>query len=156
RGGIWLGREWLRVANFGAQAGEQGDVHAGVIAREQQIRQLQAEVAADQEETARLEQLIVETRAQALEFEGRRDELQQDVNRRHHAHSQVRAHLEPTRARADETAARLERLIEDAERLAEETQQADEAVREARGRLEVAVDALQAFEAQRAELESRR
>ncbi len=156
RDGLWIGREWLRVNSETAQDGKHRDVHAGVIAREQQIRELAAQVEAAGGDVARLDRAIVEVRTRIEELERRRDEMQQAVNRGHHEHSQARAQLEALHARVDETAVRLERLVVDGDRAAEETRAAQEAVREARTRLEQALQTLAGFESRRTALESER
>ncbi len=153
REGIWIGREWLRVSSAGA---EESDAHAGVIAREQDIRVLQGEIEAAHKQATKLEEDLTAAREELAILETRREELQQEINRRHHEHSQIRAQLEALHARAGETAARIERLTADTGRLDEEIAKAEGAVREARARLGEALAALEVLDAERPGLEGER
>ncbi len=58
RNGIWLGRDWVRVAR--SEAG-----HAGVIAREQELKALHEAVTGQESRVAELEGKLAETRSAA-------------------------------------------------------------------------------------------
>jgi len=149
RDGVWIGRHWLRVSR-------DRDTHAGVIAREQEMRELRAAVDGGRETVSRIEQLLTQARDSVADGEMRRERLQSDVNRQHHEHAGLRAQVESLRARAGETAVRIERIAVEADTLESETVAADEAVKAARGRLSEALAAMEALEARRVEIETER
>jgi chromosome segregation protein len=149
RDGIWIGRHWLRVSR-------DRDTHAGVLVREQEIRDLRAEAESAQAELDRLEALLARAREDAATQERARDQLQVDVNRQHQEHASTHAQLEALRAKAGETLARLERLTAESDTLHADALAAEEAIRSARARLEQALGKMHELEAQRSALEQER
>jgi len=103
RGGIWFGRDWLRVSR--SEAG-----HAGVIAREQELRRLQAAVADHETKVADLDRTLSQTRERIAGLDARRDELHATVNRLHHDLVNVRSAHEAIRSRTQQIAERIARL----------------------------------------------
>jgi chromosome segregation protein len=109
RGGIWLGRSWIRVAR--SEAG-----HAGVIAREQELRRLKAGVTEQEDRVAGLEQKLAATRSQLSALDASRDQLHAKVNRLHHDLVNVRGAHEAIRTKAEQITERVARLtVETAE-----------------------------------------
>ncbi|HEU5468333.1 MAG TPA: chromosome segregation protein SMC [Steroidobacteraceae bacterium] len=106
RKGIWLGREWVRIAR--SEAG-----HAGVIAREQELRSLQQAVAAQESRVAEAEGDLAETRSRLAALDSRRDELHARVNSLHLDFVNVRGAHEAIRSKARQVADRLTRLVEE-------------------------------------------
>jgi chromosome segregation protein len=106
RNGIWLGREWVRVAR--SEAG-----HAGVIAREQALKALRKAVAAREDRVAELDAGLIETRSRLVALEASRDELHARVNQLHHDLVNVRGAHEAIRSKAQQVADRIARLIEE-------------------------------------------
>ena len=106
RNGIWLGREWVRVAR--SEAG-----HAGVIAREQALKALRKAVAAREGRVAELDAGLIETRSRLVALEASRDELHARVNQLHHDLVNVRGAHEAIRSKAQQMAERIARLIEE-------------------------------------------
>jgi chromosome segregation protein len=92
RDGIWLGVDWLRVSR-------DADAHAGVIEREENLRDIRAQVAMLAEDVKQLEQRLQVTRDRARDHEDRRDRLQADVNRLHREHVDRKAQHEAAQSR---------------------------------------------------------
>jgi chromosome segregation protein len=103
RSGVWLGREWIRVAR--SEAG-----HAGVIAREQALRSLKKAVGGHEKRVSGLEAGVADTRRRLAALEGERDELHARVNRLHHDLVNVRGAHEAIRSKAQQVGERVARL----------------------------------------------
>ena len=106
RDGIWLGRSWVRVAR--SEAG-----HAGVIAREKELRRLQDKVAGEEQVVAQLESALAATRSRLSELDASRDELHARVNQLHHDLLNVQGAHEAIRSRARQVSELLARLAEE-------------------------------------------
>ncbi len=149
REGIWLGRDWLRISR-------EQDSHAGVIEREESLRDLRSRVsrlAADLEQS---ELRLNGMRDRVRDMEDERERSQSEVNRLHREHLDRRAALETAQARTQDSARRKAQLDTELEDLQGELQRTELDVRAARGRLEQAIEALTALEPQRAHLEAQR
>ena len=149
RDGIWIGRDWLRVAR-------DHDVHQGVIEREESLREIRGQVAALAEALRASEQAHADARERIREHEDRRERLQGEVNRLHREHVDRRSARDTARARAQDAARRLAILQTALEDVRTEIDRIDVDLRAARARMESAIDALAALEPARAELEARR
>ena len=106
RNGIWLGREWVRVAR--SEAG-----HAGVIEREQELRRLQKAVSEHESRTSGLESKLADTRSKLEALDASRDELHAKVNRLHHDLVNVRGAHEAIRSKTQQIAERVARLADE-------------------------------------------
>ena len=149
RDGVWIGRHWLRVSR-------DRDAHAGVLEREQELRALKTEVKSAETQLAEREQALSAAREQIKSLDGAREETQAEVNRSHRQFVELRGQHDSLRARAQQNTERLERLAHEAEELAREIRTAETEGREARGRLAVAIEAMQTAEERRPSLESER
>jgi chromosome segregation protein len=103
RSGLWLGREWVRVARSEAS-------HAGVLAREQALRSLQQAVAGHEARVTELDAGLADSRARLAAIEAERDELHARVNRLHHDLVNVRGAHEAIRSKAQQIAERVARV----------------------------------------------
>ena len=149
RDGVWIGRDWLRVSR-------DQDAHAGVLEREQEIRQRRDEVRAAELALEARDRELAEARERIKAVDAARDEAQEAANRLHRARVEVHGQLESLRARSAQTAARIARLTTEATELATEIAAAEEETRAARQRLSVALESMQACEDRRPELEAER
>jgi len=95
RNGIWLGREWVRVAR--SEAG-----HAGVIEREQALKALRKTVTRCESRVAELEAGLMESRSRLVALDASRDKLHARVNQLHHDLVNVRGAHEALSALKDE------------------------------------------------------
>jgi chromosome segregation protein len=149
RDGIWLGSDWLRLSR-------DADPHAGVIQREESLREIRARVTGLADEVKDLERRLELTRESVRDHEDRRDRLQADVNRLHREHVDRRAELDSAQARSADAAQRLAQLETGLADIRGELERAETDLRAARGRMETAIDRLAALEPQRVVLEQER
>ncbi len=149
RDGVWLGEHWLRVSR-----GE--DPHAGVIEREKELRAMREALAAADTRQGDSQAELERARAQIKELDGARDGAQSAVNRLHRGHVEAQGAHDSLRARADQAAERLLRLAHEAEELAAEIGAAEDETRQARARLEAAVEVMRGLEDRRPGLEEER
>jgi len=149
RDGIWIGRDWLRLSR-------DLDPHAGVIEREESLREIRAQVTRLAAELQQLEQQREGTRERVREREDERERMQSEVNRLHREHLEQHAALEAANARTGDIARRRTQLETALIDLTAELQRTESDLRAARGRLQAAIDALAALEPKRAELEQQR
>jgi chromosome segregation protein len=149
RDGIWLGGDWLRLAR-------DRDPHTGVIEREENLREIRAQVNRMAGEIATLEADLGGSRERVRSLEDQRDDLQGDVNRLHREHLNRRSELDSATARTAELARRAAHLETELADVHAELTRTETDLRAARGRMETAIDALAALEPQRLELEAER
>jgi chromosome segregation protein len=149
REGIWLGRDWLRLSR-------DHDPHAGVIEREESLREIRASAGLLAAELEALEHRLNVTRDGVREREDERERVQAQVNRLHREHVDGRAALDAAVARAQEALRRAEQLETGLADVVAELQRTDAEMRSARGRMETAIDALAGLEPKRLELERER
>jgi chromosome segregation protein len=149
RDGIWLGHDWLRVSR-------DADAHAGVIEREETLREISVQVRSLESEVKELEMRLENTREKVREHEDRRERFQTDVNRLHRDHVDRRAALSSAQARTDDAARRLEQLESELADVGVELARSETELRASRARMETAIDALAGLEPQRMDLEQDR
>jgi chromosome segregation protein len=149
RDGVWIGRDWLRVSR-------DQDVHAGVIAREQEMRDLRASLQSIEGRHESLEAESQEVRARLVDLESQRDSAQQERNRLHRSHSELKAQLSGLQMRVEQSRDRLQKLQAEISEFATELTRADEEISVARARLQEGLDEMEQREIERAELEQRR
>jgi len=149
RDGIWIGRDWLRVAR-------DRDVHAGVLVREHDLRRLRAAVADGERRVHEQERAVAELRERIAGLDRRREEQQAETNRRHQEAVTARGALESLRSRAQHAGERLARLQAEVRQAAGEMEHDDAELRAARQRLEAGLAELPAQAAQRQALEHER
>ncbi len=146
RDGIWLGAGWLRVSR-------EEDSHAGVLQREQQIRELDKVVEQTQGELSKSREQLDQGEAQLARYEQSRDQVQARLQQIHREHGDVRARLGARQGRLDQIHARLQRI--DGELTEVEKHRASEEAERvaAEHRRTEALTALEAMSANRDQLE---
>jgi chromosome segregation protein len=149
RDGIWIGPDWLRLSR-------DQDPRAGVIEREETLREVRATADRLGAGVKDLEHQLTVTRDSVREREDQRERLQTDVNRLHREHVERRAALDSARARMQELTRRATQLETSLTDVREELQRTEVDLRTARGRMETAIDALAALEPKRLALEQER
>ena len=147
--GVWVGRDWLRVAR-GRNA------HAGVLERESRIRALRGQAEAGEAAVAAAEQRLREVRSEVAAAEVERDGLQQQIQSAQRDYSEARGQLEASRARNQQAALRLERIDRETADLEGERAQAQQSLQKARGALDEASVRLEQLESRRSEMEGER
>ncbi len=149
RDGVWFGRDWLRVSR--AETG-----HAGVIAREQDIRRLQAVVADGETRVRELDHALSSVRSRIAGLDAGRDDLHATVNRLHHDLVNVRGALEAIRSRTQQFTERLVRVLAELDQTDVEIARDEQEIREARQRLESGLALMNSLQDRRPQLELER
>ena len=149
RDGVWLGPDWLRVSR-------DQDPHTGVIEREESLREIRQEVTRLAEQVSESEQRLELMRERVREHEDKRDRFQTEVNRLHREHVDRRAAFDSAQVRTADAARRLEQLETGLADVRAELERTEQDLRAARGRMEIAIEALSALEPQRETLEENR
>jgi chromosome segregation protein len=149
RDGVWIGRDWLRVSR-------DQDAHAGVLAREKELRSLHETVNALEQSHAALQEETLAVRNQLTDLEAQRDRVMQERNQLHRTHSELKAQLGGLQLRVEQSRERHVKLKAEAEELSLELARTDEEISASRGRLQSAVDEMEVREQERQQLEQRR
>lgn len=149
RDGVWIGRDWLRVSR-------DQDVHAGVIEREKEMRELRDAVSAAEDRRDVLQMELASSRELLSSQEQRRDELQAAVNRLHRTHTELSAQIGALRTKAEQTSERARRITVELEEIDGEHEKTALTVAETRTRLQEGLDAMAEFESARLQLEQQR
>ncbi len=147
--GIWLGPNWLRVSR-------EADPKAGVLAREDEIRVLRERIGTLGSRVEALGGEHAENRERQQALDGRRDELQQQVNATHREHASLNAQLENLRSRLEQNQARLQKLGDEGAEVGEQIGELEEKLRHSRQALEQALSLMGAQEDRRSGLVTER
>jgi chromosome segregation protein len=147
--GIWVGRDWLRVARG-------RDAHAGVLERESRIRSLRGVCENCEAAVQSIEQRLRELRAEVSAAEAARDGVQQRIQGAHREYSEARGTLEASRARTQQAQLRTERIDRESADVQMERERAQQALERARAALDEATAQLEQLESRRAEMEGER
>jgi chromosome segregation protein len=147
--GVWVGRDWLRVARG-------RDARAGVIERENRIRSLRGVVEASEANVGLVETRLADIRAEVSAAEAQRDQLQQRIQSAHREYSEARGALEAARGRNQQATERLQRLERETSDLNAERERAQQQLERSRAAFDEATARLEQLESRRAEMESER
>ncbi len=145
RNGIWMGPNWVRV-------NREEDARKGVLAREQEIKQVNESLVVVQSEADDMARQLDETRARIKSQEKRRDELQEKVNFAHQASANLNAKLDTSRSRLDQMVERAFEIDQELEDLREELVNAETEIQDAKTRLDQAERSLETAEIRRESL----
>ena len=147
--GVRVGRGWASV-----QRG--GDAHAGVLAREQEIRQLTQRQAELEPGVSRLGDQLAEDRQTLVEAEQAREVQQRELEAAQRVVSEVRALLSGKQARAEQIRHRIEGLEHDAREMRQQLEQGTHDMQEARTRLHQALASIEELGNRREQLVTQR
>ena len=147
--GVWLGRNWLRVAR-------DKDGKAGVLAREHEMRRLKSDMREMQARFESARKLLLDGRIRLTQLEERRETLQRDASSLLNEYSEIKAALESARYKMDQANARKAALTEEATELDSEKISAEEQLRESQRMHGMAVESLEQLDSERVDLESQR
>ena len=140
--GVWVGPNWLRVAR--------GDeTHAGVLAREREIKTLAEEIGRLEEDVSFEDAALQRLRAAVAEAEQRRDGLQQAADRANRALSETLAQLSGRRARAEQIRHRADATEREIQEVLAQIAEGQAALVGARERLHHALGAMDSHAGQR-------
>jgi len=148
RQGVLIGPDWIR---FGST-----DEEGGVLAREQEMRQLKTEIEAFVLDTTTLEAQREEGRQRLQEAEGQRDNQQRRLDDTNKTLAEMRSQLSARRARAEHLRQRLEALGKEVQEIESHRTEARDAMQTARHRLHEALETIENFGARRETLIERR
>ncbi|MDX1593454.1 MAG: chromosome segregation protein SMC [Gammaproteobacteria bacterium] len=149
RDGLWLGPNWLRIAR-------EDEGHAGVLAREQELRDLDARIVDLGDRIGSAESRDATLRATLHDEEQQREALQQQLQQATRALSEIEARLGEREARQEQLRARGEAIRAEREELEVEDRQCAEALEGSRTRLHRALETMEGLAERRERLEGQR
>ncbi len=132
REGIWLGNGWLRVVR-------DADEKAGVLHREQELKEIAAEIDELMFKVEELQNTLDETREAVRKSEEQREEMQREVNLANRQLAEVRSHLSARQARLDQRRSRTERIAHERQELEQQLTRDQEQFDTANERLSMAL-----------------
>ncbi len=147
--GIWLAQSWLRVAR-------DKDEKSGVLAREQEIKELQ-QVLEEQDMTLEeLEVQIQDARAQLQNLEQQREQWQAELNNTHSQCSQIQAQLTAGQTKLEHLLSRNQNLQEESVEITKNIERQHDEMESARRKRNEAMTQMEALSRQRDELSGQR
>ncbi len=147
--GIWLGKNWLRVAR-------DKDEKAGILQREQTLKTLTSETNELQAIVQQVQQQLETEREQLSTAEMDRDASQMTSNQLSRQRANRQSDLSARQARLEQMQTRQEEQRVEAEEVRLEVEKDNQDLAISREKLEVAVEAMARLEEQRVELQQRR
>ncbi len=106
RDGVWLNRSWIKILR-------EEDPAAGVLQREQELKQLAIRIEQLQKTQAELEHNIAERREQLQKLEQQRDQLQQSYNQQQAQAAQLNTQQKMKQERLGELQKQSERFLKE-------------------------------------------
>ncbi len=149
RDGIWLGRDWLRVAR-------DFDEKAGVLQREQELKTLEADIEETAVRVEALQETLQQSRARQQEFEHGREALQSSLNQITQSKAQIESQLSARQERLQQYHNRKQRLETDIGDLRQQRLVSEASLSEMRARLDEALSKTENFEQTRHDLNQQR
>jgi chromosome segregation protein len=147
--GIWIGRDWLRVAR-------QGDEHSGVLAREVEIKVLRERLAALNQRVDNLQAEMAEGQALLQEIEQSREQLQAQANEAHRVQVQAQSRLSRQQYQLEQNIARAAQLTGELHEVQEQLERNRAELRLCIKRRNQAMDAIGVLAGERELLTARR
>ena len=135
RDGIWLGPQWLKVAR-------DTDASAGVIARRQELEELDATIHELETEVSRLDEARAEGREAVRRLEQERETARREVDEQNRRAGELRAQLSAKQARIEQISVRRERTDTEIREAGEQLDQEAEQLAEARMILSDAIESM--------------
>jgi len=136
RDGLWLGPQWLKVAR-------DTDASDGVIARRQELEELDASIAELEETVARLDEARTEGREAVQTLERERENLRRESDEQSRRAGELRAQLSAKQARIEQISVRRERTETEIREASEQLDQEGEQLAEARMILSEAIESME-------------
>ncbi|MCU7843156.1 MAG: chromosome segregation protein SMC [Candidatus Thiodiazotropha sp. (ex Monitilora ramsayi)] len=147
--GVWLGRQWLRIAR-------DQDESIGVLAREEELRELKATLDERKEEVDNLSQSLDQGRNSLRQAEQAREQNQNLFNQTNRMLSEIHSSLSAKRTRADHLRQRREQLQQEQTEIAEQIRSDQDLMEETRQRLHAALESIETLGVRREQLVKRR
>lgn len=133
REGIWLGPHWLRVAR-------DKDASSGVIARRQELEELDAAIASSEEQIETLNLQLDEGRDAIKQIEQQRETVRREAEEQGRRYGEVRSQLSARQVRVEQINMRRERAEAEIREAREQMEQEAEHLSEARMILSEAIE----------------
>jgi len=149
RDGIWIGPNWLRVT------GEK-DASSGLLARKQEIEQLDARISETEEIIAELAERLAAGREQLRELEQTREQVQRETGALNREFSNVSAEVSARQVRLEQYTARRERIERELAEAQSQQVGEREQISESRMILQEALDAMEGSSKEKEDLLRRR
>jgi len=149
REGIWLGQSWLRVAR-------DKDEKSGVLAREQEIKELHQVLEEQDINLEELEVQIQDARAQLQNFEQQREQWQAELNNSHGQCSQIQAQLTAGQTKLEHLLSRNQNLQEESIELTKNIEHQQDEMESARRKRNEAMTLMEELSRERDELTGKR
>ncbi len=145
RDGIWMGRNWLRVARMSNSDG-------GVIQRQEELEALAANLDAQQQREVQLTDELQECEDALKTMEDERQECQRALQASTRLHADISSRVSAYQAKAEQIKLRNERINTEIDEARGQFQQEQEAVSEARTVLSECIERMEADSQRREEL----
>lgn len=149
RDGIWLGVNWLRVVRDTDQKG-------GVLAREQELKQLNGELEQVQQQVDELSEKIEQGRVYLREIEHNRENRQKEFNLHNRTLSELRSQFSSKQSRLEQMNARQTRVQDEIQEIHQQIEEEQCLIEESTERLHVALEMIDEFALQRDQLTEER
>lgn len=147
--GDWLGRDWVRVLRA-------KNAQMGVLAREREIHALQESIQSLDARVAELAARQDSLKQQTLDAERERDDAQRDLYSSHRQLAEIGGQISSERGKIESLNARMGKINIEIDELHARIDQVDTEAREARGKLEFAVERMGDLEEERTRLDQER
>ncbi len=145
REGFWFGRDWLRI-------NRSDDPQAGVLVRDDEIRELRQNIDALTQRLGEHEALLLDTRNELAQLEEAHVSGQAELNDKQQRHAAAKGELETTRARLDQLRARAAALSQSISELGNEKRSVTNVLAESQSQLRSVADRRVGLEDEREEL----
>ncbi len=149
RDGVWLGRNWLRVARL-------SDGESGVIQRREQLAELGEQLATAQAREAQLESAQREAAEALKALEAQRQESQSELQSSTREHADISARLSAHRAKIEQITMRRQRIEREVKSAREQFDNETQAIGTARQLLAESIESMEADSQKRETLLSSR
>ena len=149
RDGVWLGRDWLRVAKG-------KDARQGILAREQLIKSLEDEINADEAALEQCENTLEQHQRQLQELEQQREHNQERLNETVQQCSRLEAELTAKQQRKQQMDQRSAQNRREIEEIQNQLAQEEEKITQSRKALHEALEQNEQFQQKRDHLLSQR
>jgi len=143
--GIWLGNNWLRVTRA-------TDASAGMLARKQELTDLEAALAEQEELVENLSEMHITQVAELADLERQREEANRDWNEQQRAHGELRSTLSANEVQVEQITVRRARAETDVDEVRQQQQMEQESLAEARQLLQESLDSMEEDSNRREEL----
>ena len=142
RDGIWLGSNWLRVL-------KESDQKGGVLAREQELNELNEQLIQTQELEEQFSRRIEQGRIEQQEMEHNRENHQTELNQYNHQLSQLHSQLSARQSRLEQINTRAERIQSEIKEIESQSEEQKILIEEATEQLHIALEMIEEFSQQR-------